>query len=117
MRILEKCFLLLFRELIPDRDVQATHDFLHRMQGELAAFAGLLHLLVIELLRRSFHQGMIAQTPLGHELVQRLHAVISVAGSIVHALGVAGMSEKTNRKIGKMHSSLVVSHLIQHALF
>lgn len=27
------------------------------------------------------------------------------------------MSEKTNRKISKMHSSLAGSHLIQHSLF
>lgn len=69
MRILKIRLFLLLRELVPDGDIEAAHDFLHHVQGELTAFASLLHLLVIELLGGCFHEAMVAKPPLIHELV------------------------------------------------
>ena len=59
--------------------LKRARDLLHRVQGELAALAGLLHLLVGELFGRGRHQVVVAQSPCLHHPVERLRAVVAFA--------------------------------------
>jgi hypothetical protein len=57
--------------------VEGAGDFLHEVQGELAAFAGFLDLFVAELFVGCFDEVVVVQVPEGHEAVEWLDAVVA----------------------------------------
>lgn len=79
---------LFFGEFQESGLVESAGEFLHHVQGELAAFARFLDLLVSELFRRSGHELVIGNAPTLHQSIERLRSV--VARGVLHGMGVDG---------------------------
>ena len=95
MHVFEVGFLLRLVETVPDGDVESAADLLHHGQGELAAFAGFLHLLVVELFGGRLYELVVRELPFLHEFIERLRAVIA---RVFHTACVAGNVAKSKEE-------------------
>lgn len=78
VHVFEIGFFLFCGEVgVPDGDVESAADFLHHGEGELAAFASFLNLLVVELLGGGLDEEVVGECPIFHEGVEGLGAVFA----------------------------------------
>ena len=92
MHVFEIGFLLRLVEAMPDGDIERAAYFLHHGEGELASFAGFLHLLVVELLRGALDELVIREFPFRHEFIDWLRAVFA---GFFHTVCLAGRLGKS----------------------